>query len=77
MRGSAHAREPMTEPPKITTELLNWRLDWVKREAEKAARESSFQNGKRAGLEEAVLAITEGRSSIYHSIDPPPRKEKR
>lgn len=45
------------------------RLDWIKRKHAKALADYHFANGYRAGLECAVLAMSEGRDVLGDSID--------
>lgn len=59
----------MTEP-----ELLKHRTEWIRREHDKHRDNQNFENGFRAGLDCALMALA-GRDILGQSIDPPSTKK--
>ena len=57
-------------------DLIAHRIAWIRREHEKQIEKYAFENGYRAGLDCALMAL-EGRNILGHSIDPEKPKRKK
>lgn len=55
--------------PNWDKRIIAERVAWLEREHEKAKHEAAFQNGMRAGLQKALMAIVEGTDILGESID--------
>lgn len=57
--------------PNWDKKLIAHRVAWLERAHEEAKTRAAFENGMRAGLQKALMAIVDGTDTLGESIDPP------